>query len=322
MSIAGNIRRTLFGIPSERAVFSRPGFVPEAWQRFQPVAHALVEGYHATLLDSRFSVLIPRLEAVEPAFRGFAYEGAGMGLGALDIMTPWKNRVQEFVTGPASRHLYPIYVGVGLALARLHRSPERFFSRLDPLLCWVIVDGYGFHEGFFAWHRTVERQVVPSHFSPYAVRLFDQGLGRCLWFASGALVDRVASLIGSFPKQRQPDLWSGVGLASSFAGGATRAELELLKEKAAPYRLQLARGAAVAAKGQRDANHQSAHTDLACWIYGDLSGEQAVNILERTREELPMQDGVISENFGGEPAYEIWRQRTQEQLALELGRRK
>jgi hypothetical protein len=310
----GKVRRTLFGIPSERAVFRRPGFVKEAWLRFQPVAHALVEGYHATLEDSRFRSLIPRLEAVEPGVRGFAYEGAGMGLAALDIMAPWKNRVQDFVQGPAAPHLYPIYVGVGLALARLRRSPEKFFPRLDPLLCWVVVDGYGFHEGFFAWKRTVERKVVPEHLSPYAVRLFDQGLGRCLWFASGALVDRVAALISTFPARRRVDLWSGVGMASSFAGGAQSSELELLREAAEPFALQLARGAAVAARGHLDAGHRSEHTELACQVFCGLSGAQAARILEEARLNLPTD--------AAEPAYEIWRQRTQESFALQMGKRR
>ncbi|MBV9020078.1 MAG: DUF1702 family protein, partial [Ktedonobacteraceae bacterium] len=88
MTVLGKLRTSLFGIPSEKAVFSRPGFAKEAWLRFQPVAHALVQGYHATLEDSRFEVLVPRLEAVEAELRGFAYEGAGMGLAALDILAP------------------------------------------------------------------------------------------------------------------------------------------------------------------------------------------------------------------------------------------
>jgi enediyne biosynthesis protein E3 len=73
VSLSGKVRKSLFGIPSEKAVFERPGFVEEAWLRFQPVAHALVEGYHATLEDSRFEVLQPRLDAVDAELRGFAY---------------------------------------------------------------------------------------------------------------------------------------------------------------------------------------------------------------------------------------------------------
>jgi enediyne biosynthesis protein E3 len=306
VSALGKIRKLLFGIPSEKAVFSRPGFVGEAWLRFQPVAHSLVEGYHATLEDSRPEVLVPRLDAVETELQGFAYEGAGMGVAALDIMAPWKNRLQEFVDGPGAAHIYPIYVGVGLALARLHRDPERFMTRLDPLLCWVVVDGYGFHEGFFAWRRTVEKQVRPGHFSNYACRLFDQGLGRAIWFASGALVDRVTSIIAAFPAERHADLWSGVGLACAYAGGASRAEVESLLTVASPYRLQLARGAAVAAWGRRQAGNQAAHTELACQIFCNLSAGQAAHIVDETSQELPPD---------GTEAHEIWRQRVETRFA-------
>ncbi len=308
MSIAGKLRTSLFGIPSEKAVFSRPGFAKEAWLRFQPVAHSLVEGYHATLEDSRLEVLVPRLDAVEAELRGFAYEGAGMGLAALDIMAPWKNRLQEFVEGPGAPHIYPIYVGVGLALARLRRQPEHFMTRLDPLLCWVVVDGYGFHEGFFAWRRTVEKQFRPASFSSYACRLFDQGLGRALWFASGALVDRVVSTITTFPSTRQADLWSGVGLACAYAGGVNRAEIEALLTAAGSYRLQLARGAAVAAKGRQQAGNPAPHTELACQIFCGVSSEQAASIMDITCQGLPVH--------GKEPAYEVWRQRVQAQFAV------
>ena len=307
MTVLGKLRTSLFGIPSEKAVFSRPGFAKEAWLRFQPVAHALVQGYHATLEDSRFEVLVPRLEAVEAELRGFAYEGAGMGLAALDILAPRKNRIQSFVEGPGAPHIYPIYVGVGLALARLRRQPERFITRLDPLLRWVVVDGYGFHEAFFAWQRSVERQVTPTRFSRYACRLFDQGLGRGIWFASGALVDRVVMTIATFPSTRQADLWSGVGLACAYAGGVNRVEIESLLIAAGTYRLQLARGAAVAAKGRQQAGNPAPHTDLACQVFCGVSSEQAAHIIDETRAGLPV-DGV-------EPAYEIWRQRAQAQFA-------
>lgn len=307
MSIAGKLRTSLFGIPSEKAVFSRPGFASEAWLRYQPVAHSLVEGYHATLEDSRLEVLVPRLNAVEPELWGFAYEGAGMGLAALDIMAPWKQRLRAFVEGPGAPHIYPIYVGVGLAMARLHRQPERSLHRLDPLLGWVAVDGYGFHEAFFAWKRTVVRQIRPASFSPYAGRLFDQGVGRALWFASGGLVDRVNTIVTAFPLERRPDLWSGIGLACAYAGGVNRAEIEHLLSLARPYQLQLARGAAVAAKGRRQAGNPAAHTELACQVFSGISSEQAAHIIDETSEGLPPD--------GAEPAYEVWRQRTQAQFA-------
>lgn len=309
MTVLGKLRRSLFGISSAKAVFSRPGFVPEAWPRFQSVAHSLVEGYHATLEDSRFEVLMPRLNAVAPELQGFAYEGAGMGIAALDIIAPWKDRLHAFTGqgGPAAHHIYPIYVGVGLALARLRRNPEQFLTRLDPLLSWVVVDGYGFHEAFFSWRRTIEEKATPAHFSRYALRIFDQGVGRAIWFASGALVKRVAKLIASFPPARQAELWSGVGLASAYGGGGDRAMLESVQKAAGPYRLQLARGAAVAARGRHQAGNLATHTDLACEVYCGLSSEEAFHITNVASENIPSK--------GIEPIYEIWRQHIQSQLA-------
>lgn len=307
MTALGKASVQLLGIRSEKAVFSRPGFAPEAWERFAPVAQSLVEGYHATLEDRSFSKLVPRLEAVAPELRGFAYEGAGMAFGALDIVAPWKNRLEEFVAGPGAEHIYPIYVGVGLALARLKRNPERYLERLDPLLAWVIVDGYGFHAGFFATKRYVERRAVPTRLSPYAQRVFDQGLGRAIWFARGAVVPEIISMIGGFAPERQPDLWSGIGLASAYGGGTDREGLLTIRDAAGPHGAQLARGAATAAGGRELAGNQAAHTDLACEVHCGLSAREASAVLDNARLNLPTNRG--------EPPYEIWRQRAAAQFA-------
>lgn len=96
-------------------------------------------------------------------------------------------------------------------------------------------------------------------------------------------------------------------MACSYAGGAGRSEMEVLQEYAGPYRSQLARGAAVAAKGRQEAHNSAPHTDLACQVFCGLSSEIAVHILDITSQNLP--------GNSTEPAYEIWRQRTQNQLA-------
>ncbi|WP_328993729.1 DUF1702 family protein [Kribbella sp. NBC_01245] len=307
MSTVGRLRRKMFGIPSAKAVFSRPGFAPEAWTRFAPVAVNLMEGYHATLEDPRLSSLQVRLDAVEPEFRGFAYEGAGMGLAALDAVAPWNNRLKTFVEGPGAAHIYPVYVGVGLAYARLRRTPEANLAGLDPLLGWVTADGYGFHEAFFKRRRYVEQHAVPTRLSHYGRRFFDQGIGRALWFSGGASVDRVIRQIAGFPVARHADLWSGVGLASAYGGGADAEELRSLLDRVRLFQPQLARGAATAAWGREHAGNQAAHTDLACQIYCGCSGREAAAALEEAARDLP----VISV----EPVYEIWRRRTEKSLA-------
>lgn len=309
MTTMGKVRRVLFGIPSEKAVFSRKGFAPEAWQRFQPVAHSLVAGYHAALEDPRLAVLVPRLNAVAQELHGFAYEGAGMALAALDLITfSGGRRLKEFTDGPGAAHIYPIYVGVGLALARLKRNPEAYLSKLDPLLGWVIVDGYGFHEGFFRRRKYIDRHARPTRLSPYAQRVFDQGLGRAIWFWCGGVVNLVLNTIDGFQYERRADLWSGVGLASAYGGGADRSGLYALMAYAQPYRAQLARGAATAAAGRELAGNPTPHTDLACEVYCGLASREASRMLDKAREEL----GEIR----AEPAYEAWRRRTEALLTV------
>ena len=51
----------------------------QTWLGFKPVAETLVAGFHAVLDDSRFKVLVPRLNAFPTEIRGIAYEGAQDG---------------------------------------------------------------------------------------------------------------------------------------------------------------------------------------------------------------------------------------------------
>ncbi|MFH5209778.1 DUF1702 family protein [Antrihabitans spumae] len=286
MTALGSVRRRLFGIPAPRKVFSKPGFEPEAWQRFAPVAESLALGYNATLEDSNAAVLGVRLQGVDPVFSGFAYEGAGMGLGALDLMNPRKKRLDTFLDGPGSSHIYTVYVGLGLALARLRRQPERYLGDLDPLLGWAIVDGYGFHGGFFERRRYITKTARPNHLSTQCHSLFDQGLGRAIWFSSGARIDRAAETVARFQPDRHGDLWNGVGMACAYGGGTDQAGLDRICQIAERYRDRLAWGAATAAWTRVLAGNQASHTDLACQVFGGISSKDAAEVLTRGRHEI------------------------------------
>ena len=58
---------------------------------------------------------------------------------------------RSFLAGPGAAHTYMVHVGAGWALAQLRRRVDRALARLDPLLGWLAVDGYGFHQGYFRW---------------------------------------------------------------------------------------------------------------------------------------------------------------------------
>lgn len=276
----------------------------------QKVFATVMQGLRATLEDSRFDVLVSRLNEIEPEWRGFAYEGAGVGLVICDYLLPWKKRLPAFVRGPGDPYIIPVYIGAGLALARFHsRKPEKFLTRLeDPAFRWMVIDGYGFAKGYFAQRRHIQEQAVPAHLSPYGRRVFDQGLGRSIWFVAGENVDRVAGIIASFPEARQADLWSGAAFACTYAGSSMeRQELERLLTVSGRYRPQLAMAAALAAKRRHGFGHITPHTELACQVLSGLPGERAAAIADQALENLP--------TISMEAPHKIWRERIEAQFA-------
>lgn len=301
------LSRRALCISLDEASFARRGFHEhdkKARLHLERIGRTFLHGYHAALDDEEIAALGERLNSIESEFRGFAFEGAAMGLAILDSLMPWRSvRVPSFLDGPASSHPYMIHVGVGWALARLPWRFKRAFSSLDPLLRWLAIDGYGFHEGYFHWRSYVSNLRSPARFSGYAARAFDQGLGRSLWFVDGADVNRIPATIAAFPQSRHADLWSGVGLACTYAGGVGRPAIEALCSAAGAYRPQLAQGAAFAAKTRRRAHNPASHTAMACEVLCGLSEERAAEATDIALLNLTKN--------GTEPEYEVWRQRIQ-----------
>lgn len=316
MTSLGSLRKSMFGIPTAETRVERRGFRVDrvaVQQRLEQVGQSFLLGYHAALEERNLVALAQHLDTVTPEFCGFAYEGAGMGLALLDYLTPWQSRrVQAFLDGPGAAHVYMIHVGVGWMMARLCRRIERPLARLDPLLRWLAVDGYGFHQGYFHWPQSINEQALPPHIAGYARRAFDQGLGRSLWFVEGADVGRVSTMIARFDRQRQADLWSGVGLASTYAGGVERAALAALRAAAGPYQADLAQGCAFAAKARQRAGNLVEHTTIACEVLCERSAEATAQLTDAALEDLPAD--------GAEPMYESWRQRIRTAVAPEAGR--
>ena len=298
------LRLRLLGIAPDEASFERRGFsapTVAARLRLEQAGRTFIRGYRAALADDRPAALETALDAIESEPRGFAYEGAAMALALLDRLAPWRRgRLQAFIAGPARSHVYMAHVGAGWALARLRRGP-RAARRLDPVLRWLALDGYGFHEGYFRPLRHLYGQARPARFGGYALRAFDQGLGRSLWFATGADPAAAALVLERFRPARRADLWSGVGLAAAYAGGATSEALRALLQGAHGYDAHLVQGAAFAAAARRRAGNPAAHTDLACRLLAGCSADAAAELADAAREDLPPD--------GAQPAYEVWRAR-------------
>lgn len=282
------LRRAVLGVSDREAIGFSRGDSP-TWKHLEQAVRAAVGGYHAVLDGSRFDSLLPRLDRTPLELRGYAYEGAAMGLTGLDCLLPGKSRLAAYLRGPGRPHLYMAHIGAGEALARLHRKPEPFLARLnDPVLRWLVMDGFGFHEGFFKPAIHLEAQRRPAHLSDYGRRVFDQGIGRSIWFRCGAQPAAMAEVVAGFPPARHPDLWLGIGVACGYVGGVDRDTIATLRNRAGEHRIQLGVGTAFVAKGRHRAGNPVPDTELACTeLCGGRTSAQAATLVDTAWENLP-----------------------------------
>jgi hypothetical protein len=299
--------KRLLSISLKEATFACRGFRGSegpARLRLERIGITFLSGYHAAIENPGPLALAEQLNSTDRELRGFAFEGAAMGLALLDMLTPWKrDRWSSFFCHVAQAHWYMAHVGAGWALARLQRWVRTSPAGFDPLLHWLALDGYGFHEGYFYWKKYIDGHTLPRQLSGYARRAFDQGLGRSLWFVEGAEVERLPLTIKGFDPSRQGDLWSGVGLACAYAGGVCLDGIEKLRIAARSFHSHLAQGAAFAALARQKAGNPAPHTDEACAVLCDVTAEAAAQFTEAAAKDLRDEGDV--------PAYEIWRQRIQ-----------
>lgn len=204
-----------------------------------------------------------------------------------------------------------VHVGIGWALARLpwkRLKPLQSINRLNPLLKWLVVDGFGFHQGYFYPRSYFNEQASFARLPNYCRHAFAQGLGRSLWFVEAADIFNISQTVSKFPVDLRGDLWSGVALACAYAGGAGDEPATKLRLIAPDYLPQIAQGAAFAAKTRLRAGNPTAHTERACETLCRLSINDAASITDKTLKDLPQTDDIKT------PDYEIWRRRIQEEF--------
>ncbi|MGH8881603.1 MAG: DUF1702 family protein, partial [Stackebrandtia sp.] len=252
------------------------------------------------------------LETIPTQFRGFAYEGAAMAFAIRDGLPLGGGRhVTEFLAGRADAHVYMVYVGIGWAMARLPRMRWPRADALDPLLRWLVLDGYGFHQAYFQTAKYVDGQYQRDRFpwpadviGGYPNRAIDQGIGRAMWFVGGCDTTRVATMIDSFPERRRADLYSGAGLAATYAGGADESELHAFQAHAGVHGGVIAQASAFAADARVRAGLVVPHTHVATQVFCGTTPERAA---QRAQEVRP--DAAELDAEGVLPAYEAWRRR-------------
>ncbi len=293
---------------------------PAAVEKLEMPGRTFMVGYACAAEASTPAEAAKLIEQRLPKqYWGFAYEGAGMGYGIRDGLPLGGSRhVAGFLeeqlraakaSGQPFGHVYMAYVGVGWAMARLPRFRWKPLdaAMTDPVIKWLALDGYGFHQAYFKTDKYVHEHYREPNFpwpskdlSWYADRVLDQGIGRAMWFVGGADPDRVADLIEKFPESRHADLFAGTGLAATYAGSADEDELWTLLRRAGDHGAHLAQGCAFAATARVETGLTTEHTRLATKVLAGVTPEQAAKVVAEARP---------ADNAGGDvPPYELWRQ--------------
>src|SRR5581483_10563330 len=283
----GALRRRILTPSFTEAQLSVRGFhVKDAAARnmLETIGETFLTGYSYAAEAREPLEAEERLEQLPWQFRGFAYEGAGMGFAVRDGLPFGGRHVSRFLEGRAQNHIYMVYVGIGWAMARLPRLrwAKASTAASDPLLRWLVLDGYGFHQAYFRTDRYVHQQYQEANFpwpaddsAGYARRVIDQGVGRAIWFVAGADPNRAADLIDAFDESRLPDLYAGAGLACTYAGAANEAELQTFLTRAGAYAPQVAQGSVFASAARFRAGLVTEHTTLAAALVTGITPQEA-----------------------------------------------
>ncbi|MFC9775768.1 DUF1702 family protein [Paenibacillus chitinolyticus] len=163
-------------------------------------------------LDNRF----------EPFYKGFAYEGAGMGLGVKSALFPSRGRrFEAYIHQLSPGYLYQYYVGLGWYLMIRHGfrygGYKRWIKQLHPRYAPIVFDGAGFKTALF--HYKKNKQIIQKfrHFPFSYQRVCYQGFGRCLWFLTEFDLQKTAAELENLPAEFRHDAYSGVGLAAAYS---------------------------------------------------------------------------------------------------------
>jgi hypothetical protein len=309
---AGRLRLLVFRIDESKVTFEHRGVPvedPKGCERLEGGARYFSRGFAAAMADTRADSIARRIGAMDPDFQGFAFEGAGMTVSVLDGLVPGKKaRTANLLAKYGDRWSTLIHIGIGWTYARAGKIPAQPPSKFDPFLGWLIFDGAGFHEGFLKSDKYVEERQRPDGLSPTALRVFDQGVGRALLFVRGDNVEAVRDTIARFPEERHPDLWSGVGLAATYAGGLGEERVRRLRELAHPHGLRMAQGSALATMARVRGGNVTADTAIGSSVLCGGTPDEVAARAEAVLAEVPP---------GSESALEDWQARLRESFSAQ-----
>jgi hypothetical protein len=308
------VRRLLRLSLSQASLHTRGFTVSDASKQLvlERVGQTFIGGYNAALEASDLADVLRYISAIPQSHRGFAVEGAAMGIAVADILPFRKSWFPEYLQSVEHDFTYLAHVGAGWALARVPWCRRRILASLDPVHRWLAFDGLGFHDTYFYHHHILagwRRQRLG-----YSARAYDQGVGRALWFVAGGSVEDAIGLIWLFPATRQSDLWSGLGLAITYVGATSADWILGALQSAGPHKDSFAQGVAFGCEARVIACYVPAYTDRIAHAVWGVGAEAVSSLVRQARDRLPKVEG-------DPPRYELWRRSVAAARSQMAGRR-
>ncbi|PWW03241.1 uncharacterized protein DUF1702 [Paenibacillus cellulosilyticus] len=191
--------------------------------RFPKILRAFLSGNNRVIRPIiRLEKARDYLEDFDPFYKGFAYEGAGMGFGVKASLWPNKSkRFERYIRALDPNYLYQYYVGLGWWLhTRYGYRDARYNSwlrTLDPRYASIVFDGIGFKAALFDYPDNPHAYLRFAHFPLSYRRVCLQGYGRGLWFSNYFSLSDAITAVEQLPVAYRRDAYSGLGLAVAYS---------------------------------------------------------------------------------------------------------
>jgi hypothetical protein len=237
--------------------------------------------------NTGYEDLFEKLSSFEPEFRSVAFEAASMSILSSYLKSNSSNQLEQwknFYSTHQSIHKSTLLTGFGWALAVHERNPADFFDQFDPLVAMRILDGYGYYHGLMRSRRSIHNLEIPEYITKDLLFVFDQGLGRALWYLSKGDLEKLMALIQKFPDERKLNLWRGIGTASAYVGGVDVSIYKELNQLAANNSKQFIVGVFFAIRTRMHSNSITEYIKNACRIVSDFNINTAFKCTEDTKK--------------------------------------
>ncbi len=256
--------------------------------------------FHAT--HNNLEALTVYLENTENEFKSIGYESASMAIAIKSFETDsFPGDWLSFLNGAALAHQAQVYVGLGWAIAKLKISFLTAVEKINTKFYFRIADGCGYYDGSFRYRRTVLQEELPNYLPAEAMPMYNQGIGRSIWYSEKADINNIHSRIETFESNKHADLWRGVGIAVAYVGGCEDAALEALLKYASTNASHLATGAALAARSRMMANTMTNDTEHCSRLWLSLTTRESyLNKLEGEDiylSKIMRIEGELSDSF-------------------------